>query len=567
VNCVKKQPAGKGRVGIKDLPWNFCWDFLSDGGCRKGAKCKWIHQSKADSGPPAPPQHKLPWSGDGKGIYQYPDGHQVQQDIGQLQLGVGQLPYDKARNTAQLAPTLEEPSSKDSVPNSNLQPKETFLNSPSSRAKGFIPRVNAKEFLPTGKYQTPNRGAHFCPSKTALQPQYEQLGLGTQMSNLQLSSDHQTNLFGTFPASRKSCGASLSPPSSSQNTGFSNQIHSSLAQWSGIPMGSQGFQKLPMQNQGRFSTRRAASMPPLIRSTNDMIPYSTPEGSTMFLPRNTYLPQSATHGGYRATIPESYPQNWKDGEDMSTGQFLSRESHRPPKSSRLLLNKNLRRDQDHRHTLYLNALSRAGLVPKSAWPSVLTGSADMAKLSNSRAVMAAAVGGGTVNCSNQKKNTLTGSRRSELTRKAVKLHNSNLNQKFNLLNSGFMWPSAEMVDQRGDSGPSKVSYASNPIEKGDTTGCPVNSGRTPLNVFSPPFKVPEVKSHQACYRRSRGARSTGTLRGWPPNSAPATLGQGNGGNDPEKLMKFLKRGENFSSERLRGSRRGGYSKSQKERGR
>merc|ERR1719474_2143919 len=137
-----------------------------------------------------------------------------------------------------------------------------------------------------------------------------------------------------------------------------------------------------------------------------------------------------------------------------------------------------------------------------------------------------------MDCSNQQKNTFMGGRRSELTKKAIKLHNSNITQKLNLLNSGFLKTSAEMRDHRGDSGPSKVSvsYGNKRIEKGDTTGCPVDNGSSPFNVFSPPFKAPAVKSHQACYHRSRGARSTGQVRGWPPNSAPRAMGRGSGGN-------------------------------------
>jgi len=491
--------------------------------------------------------------GDDRGIYQNPDGHQVRQDFDQLQYGVSQQPYAKqARSPTQLAPTIEETSSKDSVPNSNLQP---FPQSPSSRAKGFVPRADAKEFLPTAKYHLQNKSAQ----KTAPQPQGEQPGLGTQMSKQQ-NSDHQTNAFGTFSSSRKNCGISVSPPSSSQNTGYSNQRPSSLPKWSGVrsPMGSQGFQRAAMQN--RFPPH---STPPMIRTANDMIAYNTSLRSTMFLPRNTYLPRSGTYGAYQVPIPESYPQKWEDRQDMSAGQDFSRESLRDQKSNRLLLDIKLRREQEHRHSLYLNALSRAGLVPKSAWPSAFAGSADMTNLRNSRAAMKGAPGGGLYNSSNQKKNTLMGSQRSELTRKAVELHNSNLSQNFNLLNSGFMKTRAEMVDHRGDSGPSKVSYANNQTEKGDTTGCPVNNGRTPINVFSPPFKAPEVKSHQAGNRRSRGVRSTGSYRGWPHNTSTTTLGQGNGENDPGKLQKFLKRGENFSSERLKGSRRGGYSNSQK----
>jgi len=547
VNCIKNQPIEKGQVNIKDLPWNFCWDFLSAAGCRKGAKCKWIHESKAISKPPAQPQLKPLWPEAGTGTYQYGDTRQTQQDVAQLQCGVDEQPYDKAIRASQLAPTSRGAAFKNRVPNLSIQQRDHFLLSASSRAEGFIPRANAKEFVPTGKDQPP-KSAHIGPSKTPLKPQNEQLASGTQISNVKLSSDHESNLFGSFAGKRKNSGVSantlekMSQPSSSQNTGFSNQRHSSLAQWSGkrSPMESQGFQKPPGQSQVRFSPRSAASMPQVIH-TNDMIPFRTPEGSMMFLPWNTYLPR--TNSGHPGTFAaENNPRKWRDRENISAGQFFSRESNLHPRPNRLLLSKNLRRDQVQRHTLYLNALSRAGLVPKSAWPSALTGSSDMTKLRNSRAVMWAAAGGGTNDCSNR-------GRRSELTRKAIKLHNSNITQKLNLLNSGFLKTSAEMGDHKGDGGPNKVSYANKHIEKGDTTGSPFDNGRSPFNVFSPPFKAPAVKSHQACYHRSRGARPTGTVRGWPPNSAPRAMGRGSGGNDPDKLKHFLKRGENTSSQK------------------
>jgi len=558
VNCIKKQ-AGKGRVNKKDVPWNFCWDFLSPGGCRKGANCNWIHQSKANLAVPIPPPYKPPWGGAGRGTYQYSGARQMQHNVGQMQCGVGQWPYDKVMRIPQFAPMLQIPSSRTSVPNLNVfQPREQALaHSTSARAKGFIPRVTAKEFSPAGKYHSSN---------TSAEPEPEQIALGKQVSNLKLSSEPQSTSFGSFAAERKSSGISgnmlgkFTPPSSPENTGFRKRARSSSGPWGSVrsPMGSQDFQNLSMQHLDKFSPRSVATLPLLMPNVKDMVPYRAAHGKMVFLPPAAFPPRM------NSSLPTqplmgTRARKRRNGGKIPMGPLFPKEPQRRPKLNSSLLCKNLPKDQDHRHNLYLNALSRAGLIPKNVCATGLTGSSERPKLINS-GPLEITPGGGFVDSSNQKKNPAMRNWLDDNARNTVDLNNSNVTQKFNFPKKGTQKTSTEVRSPRGDSGYSKVSPSSKKNETGDTTDCLANSAISPSNVFSPPFKVPVIKSHSG-HRRSRGGRSKRSVRAVPGNSLSGIAGRGRGGTDPEKLTKFLKRGETVSCERLRGSRRGGYYKS------
>jgi len=553
VNC-RKQNAGKGRVNKKEVPWNFCWDFLSPGGCRKGDYCKWIHQAKANLAvPPIPRPHKPPWGVPGGGTHQYSGAHQIWHNVGQMHCGVGQSPYEKVMKTPQFAPMPQIPSPRTCVSNLDvLQLREQFLaQSPSARAKGFIPRVTAKEFSPAGKYH---------PSNTSAKVESEQVAQGKQLSNLKLSFDPQTTLFGPA-AKRKSPGISgdilgkLTSPSSPKNNSFRKLTHSSSAPWGSIrsPMVAQDFQNLSMQQPDRFSPQSVATLPLLMPNVKDMVSYRAAQEKMVFLPPAAFPNCMNSTMPAHPLMPTSTRKR-REGGKLSMGPLFPKEPQRLPKLNSSLLSKNLPRDQDHRHNLYLNALSRAGLIPKNVCASGLTGSSERSKLINSRA----APGGGFVDSSNQKKNPAMKSWHDDHARNTVNLNNSNVTQKLNLSKKGIQKTSIENRGQRGDSGYSNVSPSSKKNETGDTTDCLANSVISPSNVFSPPFKVPVIKSRSG--RRSRGGRPKISLRAVPGNSASGIGGRGRGDNDPEKLPKFLKRGERVSCERLRGRRRGGYYK-------
>jgi len=558
VNCIKKQ-AGKGRVNKKDVPWNFCWDFLSPGGCRKGANCNWIHQSKANLAVPIPPPYKPPWGGAERGTCQYSGARQMQQNVGQMQCGVGQWPYDKVMRIPQFVPMLHIPSSRTTVPNLNVfQPREQVLShSTSARAKGFIPRVTAKEFSPAGKYHSSN---------TSAEPEPEQIALGKQVSNLKLSSDPQSTSFGSFAAGRKSSGISgnmlgkLTPPSSPENTGFRKRARCLSGPWGNLrsPIASQDFQKLPMHHLDKFSPRSVATLPLLMPNVKDLVPYRAAHGKMVFLPPAAFPPRMSSSMPTQPLMGTSTRKR-RNGGKIPLGPLFRKEPQRRPKLNSSLLCKNLPKDQDHRHNLYLNALSRAGLIPKNVGATGLTGSPERPKLINS-GHLGMAPGGGFVDSSNQKKNPAMRNWHDDNARNTVNLNNSNVTQKFNFSKTGTQQTSTEVRGPRGDRGYSKVSPSSKKNETGDTTDCLASSAISPSNIFSPPFKVPVIKSHSG-HRRSRGGRSKRSVRAVPDNSLSGIAGRGRGGNDPEKLTKFLKRGERVSCERLRGSRRGGYHKS------
>jgi len=558
VNCIK-QNVGKDRVNKKDVPWNFCWDYLAPGGCRKGDNCKWIHQSKANLAvSPIPPPHKPPWGVAGRGSYQYSGARQMWHNVGQMQCVVGQPPYEKVMGTPQFAPMLQIPSPRTCASNLNvLQPREQVLpQSPSARAKGFIPRVTAKEFSPAGKYH---------PSNTNAEVESEQVALGKQLSNLKLSSDPQNTLFGSFAAKRKSSCVSgdilgkLTPPSSPENTSFRKLTRSSSAPWASIrsPVASQDFQNLSMQHLDRFSPQSVGTLPLLMPNVKDMVSYKAAQGKMMFLPPAAF-PNRMNSSMPTHPLMGTSTRKRSEGGKISMGPLFPKEPQRLRKLNSSLLSKNLPRDPDHRHNLYLNALSRAGLIPKNVCASGLTGSSERSKLINSRA-FGISPGGGFVDSSNQKKNPAMKSWHDDHARNTVNLNNSNVTQKLNLSEKGIQKTSMEVRGQRGDIGYSKVSPSSKKNETGDTTDCLANSVKSPPNVFSPPFKVPVIKSRLG-HRRSRGGRSKRSFRAVPGNSASGIGGRGRGGNDPDKLLKFLKRGERVSCERLRGSRQGGFYK-------
>jgi len=54
--CIEKKNketvrGGDNQTDRKSKEWNLCWDFQSKSGCRKGAKCKWIHNAITNSHP------------------------------------------------------------------------------------------------------------------------------------------------------------------------------------------------------------------------------------------------------------------------------------------------------------------------------------------------------------------------------------------------------------------------------------------------------------------------------------------------------------------------------------
>merc|ERR550534_42922 len=121
----------------------------------------------------------------------------------------------------------------------------------------------------------------------------------------------------------------------------------------------------------------------------------------------------------------------RDEGKISMGPLFPKEPQRLPKLNSSLLCKNLPREQDHRHNLYLNALSRAGLIPKNVYDTGLTWLPERSNLINSRA-SGIAPGGGFVDSSNLRKSSGMKSWHDDHFRNIVNLNNSNVTQKFNL---------------------------------------------------------------------------------------------------------------------------------------
>jgi len=325
-------------------------------------------------------------------------------------------------------------------------------------------------------------------------------------------------------------------------------------------MGTQDFSKLSMQHLDRFPSGRPGRHP----LAKERIPYRTLQGKMGLQPQ---APFSKRIDSRMPSLPlGSSPRKRRDTENNTKVPFSSKEQRRS-KSTSKLLSKNLPKDQDHRHSFYLNALSRAGLIPKWACATGVSGP-ERRKLRKSR-MIAAEEGCG--DSAMQKKTSLTMRWRGDRAKKTAKQKNIKDRKKYNLSSKGLQ--NTEVCGQRDDSGNSKVSPINKDNETGDTKDFIATSAKTPSNVFSPPVKVPVVKSREG--NCAGGGRSKGFFCAVPENSAPIIDGRGRGGSswqhymisnldpeqEPEKLDKSVEQGENDTCERQRASRRGGSSKS------